>query len=58
MKARKIEAHGVRGLKGKPWRKIFKDQSAFERWLEKNQGDVEVYGTRRLEEQGQELCGD
>ncbi len=28
---------------------IFKDQAAFEKWLEVNEGDVEVYGSREVE---------
>jgi len=43
-----IEAYGVRGTKSKPWRKTFKSQAAFEAWLDKNAGDVEVYGTREV----------
>lgn len=46
----KFEAHGVKGMKSKPWRKTFASQEEFERWLEKNEGDVEVYATRDLEE--------
>lgn len=37
-------------MKSKPWRKTFASQEEFERWLEKNEGDVEVYATRDLEE--------
>lgn len=43
-----IEAYGVRGTKSTPWRKTFKSQAAFEAWLDKNAGDVEVYGTREV----------
>jgi hypothetical protein len=46
----KIEAYGVKGLKSKPWRKVFKSQAAFEKWLEANEGDVEVYASRVVEE--------
>lgn len=45
-----LEAHGVKGMKSKPWRKAFKSQEHFEDWLEKNQGDVEVHGTRSLDD--------
>ena len=47
----KIEAYGVRGMNSTPWRKTFKSQAAFERWLDKDQnvGDVEVHGTRDAE---------
>lgn len=45
-----IEAHGVKGLKNTPWRKTFKTQAAFEAWLDKNAGDVEVYATREVQE--------
>jgi hypothetical protein len=47
---KKIEAHGVHGMKSKPWRKVFKNQAAFEAWLEKHEGDVEVHGARDVEE--------
>lgn len=43
---KKIEAHGVKGMKSTPWRKIFKNQAAFEKWLDKQDGNVEVKGTR------------
>ena len=43
-----IEAYGVRGMNSKQWRKTFKSQAAFEAWLAKNEGDVEVHGTRKL----------
>lgn len=46
----KFEAHGVKGVKSKPWRKTFASQEEFEKWLEKNEGDVEVYAVRDLEE--------
>ena len=45
-----IEAHGVKGMKSTPWRKEFKTQAAFEKWLEKNEGNVEVHGTRETEQ--------
>ena len=45
-----IEAYGVRGMKSTPWRKTFKSQAAFEAWLEKNESNVEVHGTRKLDE--------
>lgn len=47
---RQIEAHGVKGMKSTPWRKTFKSQKHFEDWLDKNSGDVEVHGTRDLEQ--------
>lgn len=49
-----IEAHGVHGMKSKPWRKTFKNQAAFEAWLEKNEGNVEVHGTREVEQDVEE----
>jgi hypothetical protein len=49
-----IEAHGVHGMKSKPWRKTFKNQAAFEAWLEKNEGNVEVHGTREVEQEVEE----
>ena len=47
-KEKPFEAHGVKGMKSTPWRKTFKSQAEFEKWLDKNGGDVEVYGTRDL----------
>ena len=45
-----VEAYGVKGVKSTPWRKTFKNQKAFEQWLEKNEGDVEVQGTRKAQD--------
>lgn len=42
-----IEAYGVKGMKSTPWRKIFKNVDALNKWVEKN--DAEVYGTRSVE---------
>lgn len=44
----KVEAYGVKGIKGTPWRKIFKSYEALQAWVEKN--DAEVHGTREIEE--------
>ena len=44
-----IEAYGVKGLRNVPWRKVFRNQAEFERWLDQNEGEVEVYGTREAE---------
>lgn len=44
-----FEAYGVKGMKSASWRKTFKNQQEFEKWLDKNEGDVEVYGTRSLD---------
>jgi hypothetical protein len=44
-----LEAYGMKGLKNIPWKKTFSSQEAFEKWLEKNEGNVEVLGTRNLE---------
>jgi hypothetical protein len=43
-----IEAHGVKGMNSTPWRKEFKSQKHFEKWLEKNDGNVSVHGTRKI----------
>jgi hypothetical protein len=43
-----IEAYGVKGLKSTLWRKTFKSQAAFQKWLEKNEGNVEVHGISQL----------
>jgi|SaaInlStandDraft_7_1057024.scaffolds.fasta_scaffold99606_3 hypothetical protein len=45
-----VEAYGVMGLKSKKFKKKFKNQKEFEKWLEKNEGNVEVYGSRDLDE--------
>ena len=45
-----VEAYGVKGAQSKPWRKTFASPAAFERWLERNAGDVEVLGSRFVEE--------
>lgn len=43
-----IEAHGVRGVNSNKWKKTFKSREAFEKWLDQNEGDVEVSGTREV----------
>ena len=43
-----IEAHGIRGMKGTPWRKTFKSHDHLSDWADKNDS-VEVHGTRDLE---------
>jgi hypothetical protein len=45
---KKIEAYGVKGMKSKPWRKIFKNVEKLNDWVEKN--GAEVYATRDIEE--------
>lgn len=45
---RPMEAYGVKGMKSTPWRKTFKSQEDFEKWLDKNEGDVTVHGMRDL----------
>lgn len=45
-----IEAHGVKGMKSTPWRKTFKSQEHFQKWLDKNEGDVKVHGTRKVKQ--------
>lgn len=47
-KGHTIEAHGIRGMKGIPWRKTFKSHEHLNDWAEKNDS-VEVHGTRDLE---------
>ena len=44
-----VEAYGVKGMNSTPWRKKFKSQEAFEKWLDQTAGDVEVLGTREVE---------
>jgi hypothetical protein len=43
-----IEAYGIKGMKSTPWRKRFKSQAAFEKWLDNTEDDVEVLGTREV----------
>jgi hypothetical protein len=40
-----VEAYGVKGMKSIPWRKIFKNSEALNKWVEAN--DAEVHGTRK-----------
>jgi hypothetical protein len=47
-KGHTIEAHGIKGMKGTPWRKTFKHEDHLNDWAEKNDS-VEVHGTRDLE---------
>ena len=44
----KIEAHGVRGMQSKPWRKTFKNVDQMNAWAEKY--DAEIHGTRDVEQ--------
>jgi len=48
-KGHTIEAHGIKGMKGTPWRKTFKHEDHLNDWVEKNDS-VEVHGTRDLEQ--------
>ena len=43
-----IEAHGIRGMKGTPWRKTFKSHDHMHDWADKNDS-VEIHATRDLE---------
>jgi hypothetical protein len=44
-----LEAYGVMGVKSKQWRRTFKNQADFEQWLDKQEGNVKVLGSRVLE---------
>lgn len=44
-----IEAHGVKGLKSTSWRKVFASADALNAWVEKQSGNVEIYGVRDVE---------
>lgn len=44
MSAKRIEAHGVKGLKSTAWRKSFASTEALLAWAEKN--DAEIYAVR------------
>ena len=46
-KGHSVEAHGVKGMNNKAWRKTFKNAEQAYAWAEKN--DAEVKGTRDLE---------
>lgn len=45
----KVEAYGVRGPQSKPWRRTFPSRDAFKKWVEKNDGDISLRGTREGE---------
>jgi hypothetical protein len=45
----KVEVVGVKGVNSKSFRKVFKNQAAFEAWFDKNEGDFEVQGVRDFE---------
>ncbi len=42
-----IEAHGVKGMQSKPWRKTFKTSEQMVKWADQNQ--AEVHATRDVE---------
>ena len=42
----KIEAHGVKGLESKPWRRTFRSLAALRRWVDEN--DAQIWGTRAV----------
>lgn len=44
-----VEAYGVMGVKSKPWRRRFKNRKAFQAWLDKHEGDVEVHASRKAD---------
>jgi hypothetical protein len=46
--AHTFEAYGAKGMKSTPWRKTFKDAEAFSAWLDKQDGNVTVHGTRDI----------
>lgn len=46
-KPQPIEAHGVKGMKSTPWRRVFKSADALNRWVEKT--GAEVYAVRDVE---------
>lgn len=46
---KRIEAHGVKGMKSTPWRKTFKSQKHFEEWQDKDGGNSEVLGFKELD---------
>lgn len=39
----KVVAHGVYGLKSKPWKKVFKNGAVFLAWAEKNSDNYEIH---------------
>jgi hypothetical protein len=45
----KIEICGVKGLKSVPFRRIFKDQAAFEKWLDANGENVTIHASRDVD---------
>jgi hypothetical protein len=46
--AHTFEAYGAKGMKSTPWRKTFKNVESFGAWLDKQDGNVQVYGTRQI----------
>ena len=49
-KAKGIEVDYTSGMKSTRKTKKFKSQAAYEKWLDKNEGDIEVNATRGLED--------
>lgn len=47
---KRVEAHGVKGMKSTPWRKEFKSEEHFAQWAEKDGGDHQVLGVREMDE--------
>jgi hypothetical protein len=45
-KGHTVEAHGIKGINSKVWRKTFKSIEQAYEWAEKN--DAEIYATRDL----------
>ncbi len=44
----RVEAHGVKGMENKKWRRVFKSVKTMNTWVEKN--DAEVFATREVQE--------
>lgn len=47
---KRVEAHGVKGMKSTPWRKEFKSEQHFNEWAEKDGGNHQVLGFRELDD--------
>ena len=48
-KEKGLEVYGTKGMKNTRFRKTFKSQKEYEKWYDKNEGDIEILGLRDLE---------
>jgi len=48
-KEKGLEVYGTKGMNNTRFRKTFKSQKEYEKWYDKNEGDIEILGLRDLE---------